>query len=303
MLVGQRLSAEVFAEPAAMFPNKKVKWTLPDNDIVDGYSTTLTTGDSAPVPAAEKASSAVDFNWINGSFNGALKKVTAHVTSSAASRGAQVVFKVYRPRVDQFTSTKTSAVPWINQVGVYIVFGLANDQGVKIDGKATMPAVGGGDVSIFQMIDFKYSFTKDDGHNTKTKKSSNGSYVLDSAPDQTDAPYQNLISTANASAQASIHVDDVPGFAKQAVNKFTGLNARFEDYLMFKPDGADSIWVSLRKNTWNVTFSASKDALGAWTIDNPKSPVNVPPNGKETTQLPEWQTHSRAILNAAEVPD
>jgi len=57
-------------------------------------------------------------------------------------------------------------------------------------------------------------------------------------------------------------------------------------WLMFKPDGANSIWVPLRKVWWYWRASATK-VNGQWQLDE-GSDHSVDPASTDTTEYPTW---------------
>ena len=74
------------------------------------------------------------------------------------------------------------------------------------------------------------------------------------------------------------------------------VNDNFADFLMYKPHGADSIWVTVRKFRWGWEANAFNDGY-------PGNPDWRPGIGKTgdseqgpTTQLPEWDTRVQDIL-------
>ncbi|MDB6122464.1 MAG: hypothetical protein JWQ71_1457 [Pedosphaera sp.] len=60
-----------------------------------------------------------------------------------------------------------------------------------------------------------------------------------------------------------------------------------EMWLMFKPPGADSIFVPLRAVRWYWTGSATRGATG-WTLDPRSVAHSVNPKDYETTSFPTW---------------
>jgi hypothetical protein len=59
---------------------------------------------------------------------------------------------------------------------------------------------------------------------------------------------------------------------------------------MYKPNGVDSIWVTLRELHWSWHGTATKNLnTGKWTIQNPG--YDLDPPSVDTIQLPEWDSN------------
>ena len=64
----------------------------------------------------------------------------------------------------------------------------------------------------------------------------------------------------------------------------------FKTYFMYKPAGADSIWVTLCRLDWFWKASATKGNNG-WTLDAGSASSADPPGnpaGTDSTELPIW---------------
>jgi hypothetical protein len=59
---------------------------------------------------------------------------------------------------------------------------------------------------------------------------------------------------------------------------------------MYKPDGEDSIWVTLRLLTWYWFGVASKDGSGDWSLDTWDAPSNAPAS-VDWVSLPVWDDY------------
>ena len=63
------------------------------------------------------------------------------------------------------------------------------------------------------------------------------------------------------------------------------INDSFQDYIIFKPDGADSIYVTLGRVFWSWSASTS-NSFGAWSA--PTYQVNGPSNPDDSDEFPTW---------------
>ena len=66
----------------------------------------------------------------------------------------------------------------------------------------------------------------------------------------------------------------------------------FRSYLMYRPAGVGSIWITLRKMTWHWKGAASRrqyDKMWELVPDSGDSPIS-PPRGLATCELPVWSS-------------
>lgn len=74
------------------------------------------------------------------------------------------------------------------------------------------------------------------------------------------------------------------------------VNDSYEMWLMFKPSGTGSIWVPLRKVSWNWSGAASRSGT-TWTLNSSSNSVN--PADPDSTSHPMW---TRNVKDNAWVP-
>lgn len=79
---------------------------------------------------------------------------------------------------------------------------------------------------------------------------------------------------------------------------------KFETYLMYKPSGTDSIWVTLGLLNWSWNGAAGRDTDGVWQLGTGASPQTGDPNPKSVnnTQLPKWTDNYTAVKNRGRTP-
>jgi hypothetical protein len=63
----------------------------------------------------------------------------------------------------------------------------------------------------------------------------------------------------------------------------------FENYLMYRPSGMDSIWVTLSVFGWYWGGTASRGP-GGWALNTGISPT-VSPTGSNSVALPAWDDY------------
>ena len=109
-----------------------------------------------------------------------------------------------------------------------------------------------------------------------------------------DGGYVNDESWASigASSTAKAEAADSPFEAMETGYKFYNVDDDFENYLMYRPSGTNSIWVTLSVIEWHWDGSATY-ANNRWSLD-PGSHPNKPGQGikgSASTSLPEWDSY------------
>ena len=71
---------------------------------------------------------------------------------------------------------------------------------------------------------------------------------------------------------------------------FLTMNGSYQTYLMYRPAGADSIWVTLEMLPWRAGGDASRSGTQWYLVNGSAFPsANSPsPQGQPSTTLPEW---------------
>ena len=114
------------------------------------------------------------------------------------------------------------------------------------------------------------------------KFSLNGKTCLDDT-----FPYVAVYATGAAEQK----VDDSPMDPLPPLQNYTA-NKNFTMFVMFKPDGTDSRWVSLKSIEWGFSYSAS--LLAGTTnyrlLPQQADPIKLPSAPKSSVTQPEWQS-------------
>ncbi len=246
----------------------------------------------------------LDFYWIAG--------VPQTVQVVATVRGtrltAQVTHNVLAPTSVSMTS-KTAHVevgdpgaianppaltPPYLFYGVDISVNLANNLknpmgswqfGINLSCEATAPLGGDGEIAVTQLVQFDLEKTPNSGP-TQTA-SSNGTFWLD-----TQVPYANP-DPITAGNRAICSNGDVPTMQLIATLRKASVKDFFRTYFMYKPAGADSIWVTLMRLDWHWAGETTRVGAPAGTGNKWNRPANIdngPPNpsGRVMTELPIW---------------
>jgi hypothetical protein len=262
----------------------------------------------------------INFHWIDRAENAT---VTYKLLSSDPLADEEDVvlcqasahFNVHKP-TSVFNSTLTNLDPPVGvreggehpNFGTLLEFGdVYAEPGIAWPNSVTTWAHGGGNVQIVQLIEYNASVIGD----THRFETVSPGFVLDAYHNGSLA-YEGVIRSIADGATGSLQnfvigiwvdLSDSPGalldFLDNDLKSYTGIEKpnvhsysrkdRFTTYLMYRPTGEDSIWVTLRKMTWFWEGSAVKTD-GVWTLveGSGKSP-DIPPAGSETHELPAWQ--------------
>ena len=269
-------------------------WTIAPT-TVKSYKTDEKAGVKTDLAKADLEKAAITYYWIDGG--------TAKVEFQTKYKGAVVktkaVFDVERPTAEMSSKTtgdapKTKGVAISSDYGfvpgLFLHFGKKTDPGIIWTGKVTASAGSGGEIAFVNLINALHKVTQDDKDSTKLTLSSGGEFVLDVV-----FPYDKA-KKVDAKKTETIDSNDSPADPLADTDKFASGDNQFETYLMFRPDGADSIWVTIRVTTWYHKGSATKVKKGEWAFDkNPVPDASKNPESKESTALPVWTNNLKNL--------
>ena len=179
--------------------------------------------------------------------------------------------------------------------------------GITWNASVTASAGEGGSIEVVQLVDGTKWFTYRNQSVPPTVMGSFGNYVLDdSLPEGSKATYveqlpRNLttgkltapgaggVLPVAANQTASIASVNIPGIDLNADWSAAGETARYITYLMYKPSGANSIWVTLQTISWAWGGSATHGPK-IWTLDPGSYPGNpgIRKVGVGSATLPQW---------------
>ena len=278
---------------------------------IDPYGTTGgPKGEKTDLPATDLTKADPSFYFTNGDFTGTTVAVSCTATVSGKTLTDTGSIKVFRPQVDSFTGTWTTANPPIDVRYGRFIIGDANIPGITWDAKVTMPtkppSVLG---SIFYTQRIKYT-RKWRAYNTTTWMGGTSSdvYVLD---DGEGIQYGGSVSVSSGDVGKLLSRPDSPNSTLTNTDEAFSTNDSFELYLMYQPNGG--IPVTLSKLTWNWSGYASllggtwTNNAGVWTnsrgIWTKTAGVFAPasPLGSNYAVQPLWQDSLKAIQNRGDV--
>lgn len=297
IMVGEKVLLEGRVEPgaaAAAAALSPMNWTVPgasEGIAIANYTQDLDKGEVTPL--TDLHGFEVKFYWITGGTNLIAKY---NVTLGADPTEAVAKFNVLRPSPVTLTSTTTADDPPVDVGdpgfgnGIELVFGSILSPGITWDAEVETPdGYGAGDIGFVQLALRNDERTKDDAASTVQTINTNGVFVLD---DLNANVFYTSTGIADG-ATSTLTEDDTPGMPLRADDKKMVRFNSFQLYVMYKPDGADNIWVTLRILEWHWEGSATKDllngdpALDFWSLD-PGSSSSTNPSSFESTDLPQW---------------
>lgn len=260
------------------------------------YSPTTAAGQVIPIPNDNLKKSSIKFYWADSANN---RQVTvAFSGSSGASGPLKANFNVIQPDCS-FTTTVGEIKFDIASPPdfVHLTWKVNTDNnGIVWNGNVSLPSSYGfseGSWAFFQIITYVLNQWNDGGTPPSCKKLTAGSItVLDkTVPYDNDVPPDHGIYTT----ESGIHTSgDSPTVG--TVSPVIQANATqwFSTYLMFKPAGDNSCWVSLLRVDWWWKFCASLNS-GKWKLYIPTTAgddVKTPNPGAATSvadsHQPEW---------------
>lgn len=316
-IVGQHILLEVMSTTGA--PVEDIKWSIASGlphpsgvAAVRDYPIETATNSLKPtyLEASNLDKDTVSFYWVKPASN---YKVTVNGTvDGKPAKEADVTYSVEAPTVTmtsqtthvEATTQEASAkgkhpmgflsfggAPGVTGISYVNVNGIRRTlkrfPGILWVFKATATAAEAGDLGMTQLID------DDISHNGTACYRSAG-YVMD-LPTFTrqgydsDAPPLAHLAAGKSAVWLGV---DTPG---QSLIDVLGADvyrrsASFKDYFLYKPTGADSIWVTIGRMSWSFGGSAEYQAtLSRWELQGVQhNPDPANPHGDSSSELPEW---------------
>ena len=150
-------------------------------------------------------------------------------------------------------------------------------KGIEWTANVTPSSYAGGQIAFVQLVD-AYGLQKTASQKLY-KQSANGTYYLDDS-----FPYSNIVSIGS-----ELKDSDSPDFPLgTSIISVTTLD-KFKTYLMYKPSGSGSIWVSLSLIEWAWGGKVDRQSNGDWNPDPSMFPQPFLLSASTaTTVLPVW---------------
>jgi hypothetical protein len=281
-IVGQKIQLMVRSNPAGHSVTD-VHWAIPDK-AVKNYTQSSGSGTVTPLADADKNGTTVNFFWIAGGS----KTVQVNATVDGTPKSASVTVNVLAPTNVTMTSVTgdigVGPTGWPGDPPMNLYYGKSPKVGIQWTCTAKAPAGGDGEIAGTQLSNSDRKRTSNAG--VVESNGSGGTYMLD-----TTVPYSSSVPiTAGASTTWSSNDSPstplTPNLSKKSVNDL------FRMYFMYKPAGADSIWVTLMRLDWDwagrtTRVGAHGGAGNNWTAAASVS-SNKDPSGTATSELPTW---------------
>ncbi|MFU8778446.1 MAG: hypothetical protein ACNA7M_12360 [Roseovarius sp.] len=282
------------------------QWTIPAT-TVKTYSQTVANGAKTDLAQTDLQQDNISYHWIDGAD---AREVKYTVVVGGTTCEGKATFNVKRP-MSTLTSQTTAEQPPVGVrdegFGQELIFGSTASAGITWKANVTTPANGAGKIAFVQLINTDMRMTLDDG--SKRKSTPAGKYILD--PDENGNVRQNGETNIGNSDTINHERADVPSAELETLDaqiqqmfnkeleKFSR-NDQFKLFLMYKPNTANSIWVTLRLLQWHWSGSATKNLqTDVWSLD-PGAASSQNPGSSDSTVFPEWDDN---FGNVGFVPD
>ena len=291
VIVGQQVNLMAVVPQGLVMTS--VQWTIP-GETVAGYTQSQAAATAEYLTDADLAANPLTFYWIAAGS----ETVTCDYKVSGVVRQMTAVFTVLAPTA-RFTATITTERSPVDvgpdlkhDLSMSLHLGTAKE-GIDWSGTVTTVAGEAGQIATTQTI--CTDRLREDNAGNWTSFCSASDYICDDYPEEPhDGGYVNDESWASigASSTAKAEAADSPFEAMETGYKFYNVDDDFENYLMYRPSGTNSIWVTLSVIEWHWDGSATY-ANNRWSLD-PGSHPNKPGQGikgSASTSLPEWDSY------------
>jgi hypothetical protein len=269
------------------------QWTIGGNRI-KSYTQSLNEGVKVELESSDLEADTVEFYWIDGGEDIEVKYeavVAGHPVS------AVVNLDVERPTAT-LTSVTTPLEPPISIRLGYLRFGYPapNEEGIRWNAEVTAPDIGSGQIAFVQLVNLYRTRTLKDEGNTTEIWTSNGQYYLDTSGG--NPLYGDDSTTIGGGATQAHSKSDSPGSPLHSVSppgyQRRSANDNFRLYLMYKPSGDDSIWVTLRRLDWLWSGAAARNESDEWVMESGQS-SSQNPGSANSIELPLWPGRAQEI--------
>jgi len=261
---------------------KSFAWSIPA-DNVKSYSLADDRVSYHTLAAGDLDNRLVSFYWTSGGT----KTIRCTVTIRGITVLVSGTVNVVRPTAISFTGRTSPVKPAIHFTDGWLRFGHpGGSEGIDFVGKATIPSPAPGDLAFVQLVDSEEAWWTTLGVYKWHVEGTPG-FVLDDKDAKNGIYYSYM---KNQSGYSVIQDGDTPGstvplFSKNSFRR----NDKFKTYFMYRPNGDDSIWVTLAILKWDWKGRVL-DNTGSWKLEFGYSKYTVDPVGVDSTELPKYST-------------
>lgn len=287
VIVGQKMELLVRTNPAEAMSN--IQWTVPGQRVKD-YTQSTSTGTKTDLAAGDLQGVNLDFYWIAGGS----QTVQVAATVRGARLTAQVTHNVLAPTSVSMTSATgdvgVGATGFPSDPPMNLYYGIMTKVGIRWTCTATAPAGGDGDIAATQLINTDRKRTQNSG---TAESFSSGAFVLDNT-----VPYDTAVAIS-AGASATWTSNDSPSTPLTSTLRRKSVTDLFHTYFMYKPTGADSIWVTLMRLDWHWAGETTRVGAPAGTGNSWNPPTGTGsdrnPAGVASSELPTWTDNFTSV--------
>ena len=287
-------------------------WTL-GGECVMYYDADKDTGAITALTAQDLRDEAVEFFWI--AAGDVTVSVSAYVRGVRCTRTVNVT--VLGPTHVSITSVtdqvRVARIDSMLGLRPHLTYGGVARPGILWTCSARVPA--DGELACTQLMRINRWTNYDDGDPDQINSDAHGVWVLDEVVhydinppdgdeiDEEADPIETVEVAANATG-TTIHEDSPArplGRTSQQTNNrpvsSVGYDEAFRVYFMYRPEGEDSIWITLARMDWSYRGEAIYDNQQKpipWRLQNTANVAN--PQGQLTHELPVWVKNRSQIM-------
>ena len=265
VIVGQQIPLSVEVVGSTEAPSN-IQWSVPGTRVAN-FSASSSSGTVTQLNNLQASS--LTFYWVDGGDN---REVTLGCRIGTTQFNKNAIFNVKRPTGSITTSTGSVALDNASGGSFSLHFGVISTSGtpgITFTRSISVPSGFSGDTQWVQIVDSTTRTKTPNGANTLTLQ---GSGVLD-----TNYPYTSAITSAEDSPRSAV---DPCTFS------FISVSDSYTMHLMFKPSGANSLWVPLRQVSWNWSGSGGRFTTCGWILSTSNHSTN--PTDQDSTDYPTW---------------
>jgi hypothetical protein len=298
-IVGRKVNLGVKAKAPQGFSIQSQQWSV-SGQKVKSYNRSVHKGVYTDLAPVDMTSNPISFYWINGGQNSIT--VNAVLTNGQETiRCSKTVYvSVLRPIVINFDAKPPNQR---GQTTVDAFLECGDDgkgAGMKWESRVRAPVDGAGQIAHTQLCSPDSRWTTNTGDNLQTTTPGKA-FWLDRAETESGEAAPELageyehIKSGEEKYWGS--VEDAPKISTGELIELSA-DSKFQLYLSYRPEGDDSIWVSLKTFEWKWCAHAKLNALRRWELVGPNKQATAK-SSVETFQLPTWDGWVQAITPAA----
>ena len=291
VIVGEKMALQGVVQPLGLTITSN-QWTIQNaNDVIANWDPTAQPdGDleAHAVPLTHLNTDAVNFYWVNGSFGGSERTVKYSVTVNGTVCEGQTTLRVFRPTAEVTTSHdqvrindsyyQSNTVPynWLHFGQPYV-----GEPGITVSRTVTIPSgfLPADDIWFFNSQGTEWIQL---ASVSRYFRRSGDAWFMHACNDYLDyGPFDSGLHT-----ETNYYDSPAQGLLPDD-KEVRVVNESFKLWLMFKPAGADSIFIPLKQVNWGWSAATTRPQ-GGWSTATLDSSAVAPISVNDTTTYPEW---------------